>query len=165
MTAQKNARIAKLIVGGEGGVGKTTLIHRYIEGEFLEGKITIGSDFRVKEISNGKRLILQIWDLGGQERFQFIHPDYCRGAEFGFLCFAINDINSFMNLDKWHEMFVTNAPGIKILLLGLKCDLQPSINESDIQKFVKEKQLLGYFATSSKDNFGIDEAFQALLNL
>ncbi|MFX1295494.1 MAG: hypothetical protein ACFFD2_11680, partial [Promethearchaeota archaeon] len=54
-------KVVKLVVGGDGGVGKTTLIHRYIQGEYMEGKITIGSDFRVKELTNGKSILVQIW--------------------------------------------------------------------------------------------------------
>ncbi|MHA1265859.1 MAG: Rab family GTPase [Candidatus Helarchaeota archaeon] len=157
--------IAKLIVGGAVGVGKTTLIHRYIEGEFLEGKMTIGSDFRIKKLeNNGTNIILQIWDLGGQERFQFIHPDYCRGAEYGILCFAVNDPTSFQDLDTWYSMFIENAPKIKIALLGTKCDLDSQVSRNQIEAYLAKRNFIGYFETSAKNNTNIEEAFQALIN-
>lgn len=164
MNLIQRSKVVKLVIGGDGGVGKTTLIHRYIDGEYLEGKITIGSDFRVKELMNGHelRILLQIWDLGGQERFRFITPDYCRGADFGFLCFAMDDKNSFKNLDEWYNIFVSNAPQIKILLIGTKCDLDSAVSLAEIQTYMNEKNLMGFFETSSKTNIGIDDAFKKI---
>ena len=167
MNPIQRSKVVKLVIGGDGGVGKTTLIHRYIDGEYLEGKITIGTDFRVKELMNGheKRVLLQIWDLGGQERFRFIQPDYCRGADCGFLCFAMDDKKSFNNLAEWHSMFVTNAPQIKVLLIGTKCDLDSLISPAEIQNYINEKNLVGFFETSSKNNTGIQNAFEKILDI
>ena len=65
--------IMKLITAGEGGVGKTTLLHRYVEGKYLEDtKMTIGVEFFVKELEfEDFEAVLQLWDFGGQERFRF----------------------------------------------------------------------------------------------
>ncbi len=63
--------ILKILTAGEGGVGKTTLLHRYVEGKFsADTKMTIGVEFFLKEVViDGKQCTLQLWDFGGQERF------------------------------------------------------------------------------------------------
>jgi len=71
-------RVLKIITTGEGGVGKTTLLHRYVEGKFLaDTRMTLGVEFFLKEIDlDGNKVLLQIWDFGGQERFRFLLKNY-----------------------------------------------------------------------------------------
>ena len=86
----------KIVVIGEGGVGKTTLLHRSVSNIFVDStKMTIGSDFFMKKIEkidekNINQLNLLLWDFAGQERFRFILKDYVRGAEGVLLCFDLS---------------------------------------------------------------------------
>lgn len=81
--------VYKLVVAGEGGVGKTTLIIRYCEGIFKhDTRTTVGVGFASKEVQlHGESIKLQIWDFGGEERFRFILPAYCKGANAAILAF------------------------------------------------------------------------------
>ncbi|GAH39257.1 unnamed protein product, partial [marine sediment metagenome] len=84
-------RVLKIITTGEGGVGKTTLLHRYVEGIFLaDTKMTLGVEFFLKELDlDGNKILLQIWDFGGQERFRFLLQNYIMGAKGALLLFDL----------------------------------------------------------------------------
>ena len=75
--------ILKILTAGEGGVGKTTLLQRYVEGKFSEEtKMTIGVEFFLKEMEiDEKHCTLQLWDFGGQERFRFLLESYVLDGE------------------------------------------------------------------------------------
>ena len=81
--------IMKILTAGEGGVGKTKLLHRYVEGKFSgETKMTIGVEFFLKEVMiDGQQCALQLWDFGGQERFRFLLENYVLGAKGALLLF------------------------------------------------------------------------------
>ena len=83
--------VLKILTAGEGGVGKTTLLHKYIKGEFLaDTKMTIGVEFFLKEMNvDGFDVILQLWDFGGQERFRFLLESYVTGARGALLMFDL----------------------------------------------------------------------------
>ena len=80
--------LLKIIIMGNYGVGKTSLLERYFTGNFMHKmKTTIGADFRIKIIDvEGKRVKLQIWDTAGQERFRTITRSYYKGAAIGIIC-------------------------------------------------------------------------------
>jgi len=81
--------VLKVLTGGDGGVGKTTLLHRYVEGKFSsETKMTIGVEFFLKELMiDDQKVLLQLWDFGGQERFRFLLKSYVIGARGALLMF------------------------------------------------------------------------------
>ena len=85
--------LAKLVLAGDGGVGKTTLIHRYITNSFIDStKLTIGAAFHTHEIQSGDHSVLvQIWDLGGQEQFKQmgIFDKYFKGATVTVVMFDL----------------------------------------------------------------------------
>ncbi len=83
--------ILKILTAGEGGVGKTTLLHRYVEGKFSgDTKMTIGVEFFLKEMElDGNQCTLQLWDFGGQERFRFLLDSYVMGAKGALLMFDL----------------------------------------------------------------------------
>jgi len=86
----------KICIFGAGGVGKTTLVQRYITGHFREStKMTIGADILIKELEiNNWKVRLQIWDFGGEARFIFFLPPYAmpEGHLLVFLCMILRDI-------------------------------------------------------------------------
>ena len=89
--------MAKVIIIGDSGVGKTNLITRFCENSFKDSYVaTIGVDFKIKTLSVGdRRYKLQIWDTAGQERFKNITQTYYKGAAGIILAYSISDRNSF----------------------------------------------------------------------
>lgn len=158
--------IWKIVVGGEGGVGKTTLLHRYIHNEFLDDmNMTIGVQMHTQALDHGdKKIKLSLWDLGGQERFRFIQSRYVYGSSGAFICFDMSRYATTAKLNEWVSMFRENAsPDIPIVLVGTKMDLitdesiLTSITEG-AEELVEELGLHCFFPTSSKSNTNIHEA-------
>ncbi|MBY9019015.1 MAG: GTP-binding protein, partial [Candidatus Lokiarchaeota archaeon] len=87
---QSKKYIYKILVVGDGGIGKSTMIQRLITGKYIEQKITIGTDLASWSIEIGNLVIkLQIWDFAGERRFRFFLPNYSRGADGCLLCYDI----------------------------------------------------------------------------
>lgn len=120
--------VLKVIIIGDSGVGKTNILTRYCEGIFKESYVaTIGVDFKIKLIQHGdKKVKLQIWDTAGQERFKNITQTYYKGAAGIILVYAINNIESFRNLNSWiRQIENTSNEDSTVILLGAKSDLSP----------------------------------------
>merc|ERR1719419_1980030 len=100
--------LLKIIILGDSGVGKTSILHKYVSNKFIEEhKATIGADFSTKEITiDDNRLItLQIWDTAGQERFQSLGNAFYRGADACILVYDIADERSFEEIKVWKSKF------------------------------------------------------------
>ena len=124
----------KCICVGDGGCGKTALVVRFSQGFFQEQyKLTIGVEFAVKtiELVNTKKVKLQIWDTGGQERFQYVRPMYYRGAMGAIILFDLSNRESFEHLPKWIEEVSTNVGDLPMLIVGNKSDL---VNECKVTR-------------------------------
>jgi len=119
--------LMKLLLVGDASVGKTSLSNRYIQDVFQDPFFTtIGVDFMMKRLEiNNRAVKLQIWDTAGAERFRAITSAYYRGAHGILLCYAINNKNSFDNVDRWMEQIVRSInDSCCIILLGTKSDLE-----------------------------------------
>jgi Ras-related protein Rab-11A len=161
--------VYKLVVAGEGGVGKTTLIIRYCEGIFKhDTRTTVGVGFASKEVQlHGESIKLQIWDFGGEERFRFILPAYCKGANAAVLAFDSTRYQSVKNLPEWVDIIRKNAGDIPIVLVGTKVDLkdQRTVKSEDGDEFSKKNRLQGYFDVSSKTGLNVEEVFAKIAGL
>ena len=117
----------KYIIIGDSNVGKSCIVHRFIEGEF-SGAIenTIGVEFGAREIMiNNKLIKLQIWDTGGQETFKSITRSYYRSAAGALLCYDTTKRETFDNVRNWLEEARTNGnQEMAICLVGTKIDLK-----------------------------------------
>ena len=156
----------KNIVVGDGGCGKTAVVVRFSQGYFLEQyKLTIGVEFAVKTISikDEIKVKLQIWDTGGQERFQYVRPLYYRGAMGAILLFDLTNRESFDHIPKWIEEVKNNAGEIPMLLVGNKSDLlnERSVSRQEAEAFAREFQLY-YIESSAKDGTGVGDVFAIL---
>lgn len=156
----------KNIVVGDGGCGKTAIVVRFSQGYFLEQyKLTIGVEFAVKTISikDGIKVKLQIWDTGGQERFQYVRPLYYRGAMGAILLFDLTNRESFDHIPKWIEEVKSNAGEIPMLLVGNKSDLvnERSVSRQEAEAFAREFQQY-YIESSAKDGTGVGDVFAIL---
>ncbi|KAK4585376.1 hypothetical protein RGQ29_022867 [Quercus rubra] len=104
----KKRTLLKVIVLGDSGVGKTSLMNQYVHMKFNPHyKATIGADFVTKELRiDDKQVTLQIWDTAGQERFQSLGAAFYRGAECCVLVFDVNAHKSFEAMNTWREEFL-----------------------------------------------------------
>ncbi|MHA1999912.1 MAG: GTP-binding protein, partial [Promethearchaeota archaeon] len=123
----------KVIVLGDGGAGKTALTVRFAQGYFQDSyKMTVGVDFSVKLIQVGERKVkLQTWDTGGQERFSFVRPLYYRGAMGALLVFDVSNRESFEHLPNWIEELTSNADPVPFVLVGNKVDLPREVSSEE----------------------------------
>ncbi|MFW9949410.1 MAG: Rab family GTPase [Candidatus Thorarchaeota archaeon] len=161
-------KVLKIIIAGDGGVGKTTLLHRYVEGKFIaDTKMTIGVQFHLKEFNfDDEHVLFQIWDFGGQERFRFLLKNYAIGAKGALLLFDLTRIQTLENIKNWVDICRTENPKLPILFVGSKSDLADSVNIIDeFAVEVKEDYgLLDYIKLSSKTGENVEFAFELLAN-
>lgn len=159
-------KVFKTIIAGDGGVGKTTMLHRYIEGKFIENlQMTIGVEFFLKTIElDYEKIILQIWDFGGQERFRFLLKNYARGAKGALLLFDPTRSITLEKIGEWVDVCRAESPDLPILFIGSKSDLKESIMLSGdfIFEFMQKYNFFEYLRISSKTGENIDIAFKLL---
>lgn len=162
----------KIVIAGDGGVGKTVLTHRYISDNYDQNiRLTKGVDFFTFEIDrNGSRYNLVVWDLAGQRQFEFFLGDFINGSMGGMVLFDFSRYFTILNIEKWIDLI--NESGVfPILLVGSKFDLvkenEPLISsyESQIEKIMsKRENCFDYIRISTKDNLNVKESFDLLLN-
>jgi len=158
--------ILKILTAGEGGVGKTTLLRRYVEGKFsAETKMTIGVEFFLKEVEvDGKQCTLQLWDFGGQERFRFLLESYVLGAKGALLMFDLTRPMTLENLEEWVNIVRKGDNTIPVLFLGTKLDLESDIMVDDnyALQFKDNFKLFDFLKISSKTGQNVQESFELL---
>jgi len=158
--------VLKVLTAGEGGVGKTTLLHKYIEGKFsADTKMTIGVEFFLKELSlDGQDVILQLWDFGGQERFRFLLESYVTGAKGALLMFDLTRTMTLENLEQWVNICRKENTDLPILFLGTKADLfdDVCVDADYIKDYQDNFNLFGYMAVSAKTGQNVETAFETL---
>jgi len=157
----------KIIVVGDGGVGKSTMIQRLTTGQFIPMKITIGTDLITHDvaISDTELAKLQIWDFGGEKRFRFFLPNYCRGAVGCLLCYDITRFRSLENLEEWISIVKENTVDPVIILVGQKQDLADEkrvVRVSDAEAFQQKYSLPYFYETSSKSGYNNELIFRIL---
>ena len=120
----------KLCIFGAGGVGKTTLIKRFVTRVFNEDiKMTIGADFSIKNVNvDDNTVTLRIWDFAGEERFRVLLPSFAKGANGGVFMYDITRYSSIREINDWlsiFEYFVSKSEKkIPIIMVGGKNDLE-----------------------------------------
>lgn len=160
--------IFKIIVVGDGAVGKTALALRYTKNTFSEDYLlTLGVNFLSKLIKvNNKNIKLQIWDTGGQELFRQLRSYYYKGANGGLLCYSSIDRKSYSNIFKWYEAVKRNCGVIPLILVATKIDLekQRTVDNSE-GKALAEALNIPFFETSSKTGLNVEDTFNSLANI
>lgn len=159
--------VVKVIVGGDGGVGKTTFLQKYCTGAFIsDTKLTVGVDFMTKKVELGDTTFtFAIWDFGGQDQFRFILKSYVRGAHGGLLFFALDRVQTFMNLEEWVALLRTEKPELPLVLVGTKADLEDQDNlvqADEIDAFIAKHRIIAYIRTSSKTGENITSPIDRL---
>ena len=172
--------LAKVCLLGNGKVGKTSLINRYLgKGFSSEYTPTLGSDFLSKQVSLDtiyglKKLRFQIWDLAGQPAFNQVRKLYYKGAAGAFIVFDLTN-PSLVDLERWLKEFSKNIKlhSSSVTVLGNKLDLTDEIkitpntlrnyiDNNLINRFSNVDPRIDYYSTSAKDGTNVDLAFSTL---
>ena len=159
----------KVVLLGESGVGKTSIISQFIEQEFFDFQTsTTGATFSTKTIKIDKfneTLVLEIWDTAGQERFRSMSKIFYKEASIAILVYDITKQSSFSEIKEyWVDAVNQFAPEDVILgIAANKSDLieNEEVNENDARKLAEDIQAV-FMPTSAKDSNGIDELFMEL---
>ncbi len=158
--------IFKVVVAGDGGVGKTTLLRKFVTGTFdIATNMTIGVQWHVKETEvDGQAVSLQLWDLGGQDHFRFMLPSYTLGAKGALLLYDMTRTSSLDSLEEWVRICRTYSKDMPILFCGTKGDLVGSkcISASRAKAFLEPLGMFDHIEVSAKTGANVEKAFKML---
>ncbi|KAI5845997.1 ras-like protein Rab7 [Tricharina praecox] len=165
-------KILKVIILGDSGVGKTSLMNQYVNKKFSPSyKATIGADFLTKEvILDDRSVTLTIWDTAGQERFQSLGVAFYRGADCCVLVYDVNSAASFEHINSWRDEFLIQASprdpeSFPFVMLANKIDLgegKRQVPRKRALAYCHQKGQLPYFECSAKEGEGVEQAFEAI---
>jgi len=157
----------KLILGGEGGVGKTSMVHRFVEDSFqTDYKSTIGTSIMKKEcefkgLESKVRFV--IWDLAGQAQFKRVRQTYVANAEAGILVYDVTRKETLESLENWFKEIKSVSQTISMILVGNKIDLENDrVVPTEQGEELAKKLNLSYIETSAKTGENINDAFKML---
>ncbi|XP_074516317.1 ras-related protein Rab-32 [Sebastes fasciatus] len=161
-------KLFKVLVIGDVGVGKSSIILRYVNKRFNETyKASIGVDFSLKTIEwDAKTVVrLQLWDIGGQERFKKMTRVFYKEAMGAVVVFDITNSSTLEAASEWKQdldskVCLDSGRPVPAVLLANKCDMAGRDRDlvSSLDSFCKDNSFMGWFETSAKDNINIDEA-------
>lgn len=156
--------IYKVVLVGDGNVGKTSLVRRFCEGKFEESRIlTIGVDFQIKTVQLGARRIrLSIWDVAGQDRFRTLRDQFYAGTLACALVYDVAAPATFFNLARWREEVLASAPGVPMVVIGNKIDLGPVVSPAEAEAWAKVAGRMPFLQTSALTGEQVEEFFQGL---
>ncbi len=169
----------KVILVGDGSVGKTSLIRRFVHNKFEKNYLmTLGSEItKYNETIEGNNISLVIWDLAGQEGFKNIRQNFFTGTNAAIIVFSHEENehgeNSLKNVPKWLEEIAKHSRKIPMMLFGNKIDLvnidklnadkaHPK-SDYNLNKLAKDMNFLGYYKTSALSGENVRDAFGELI--
>ena len=165
---EDNEIIFKIITLGDSGVGKTSIINKYITDNYLDNIVsTLGVNFSYKNLIFNKtqKIKLKLIDTCGQEKFRALSKSYFKNTDGVLYVFGLDDKESFDNIKIWMEYFNKECKieDIPKILVGNKCDLDTDkeLDKNIINEF-SEKNNIKYFSTSAKKGININELFEAM---
>jgi len=158
--------LLKVVVIGDGAVGKTSLIRRYCEGKFFASRVaTIGVDFYTQRVQlPGRTVKLCIWDMAGQERFQVVRSGLYRGSLAAALVYDVTSMASLGNLKRWRDEALQAMPGQSLVVVANKMDLPRAVSPElgrAAAKYLGASQI----ETSALTGEGVTSLFEALATL
>jgi small GTP-binding protein len=159
----------KIILTGAAAVGKTELVQRFIKNRFAANyKLTVGVDILTKDVEfrPGEIATLAIWDIGGQQRFEFIRSTFFKGAAGALLVFDLTREQTYVETRKWlTEIRQFAGENMPFVLIGNNADLIEDvgvvINPEEVRKFAESEGSI-YIETSTKTGEHVDESFTEL---
>uniref|UniRef100_A0A0C9RGR0 TSA: Wollemia nobilis Ref_Wollemi_Transcript_25904_1044 transcribed RNA sequence n=1 Tax=Wollemia nobilis TaxID=56998 RepID=A0A0C9RGR0_9CONI len=154
---------AKLVLLGDMGTGKSSLVLRFAKGQFFDfQESTIGAAFFSHSLAlNEATIKFEIWDTAGQERYHSLAPMYYRGAAAAIVVYDITSLDSFIRAKKWvQELQRQGTPNMVMALAGNKADLvtKRKVEPEEAQTYAKENGLF-LIETSAKTAQNVNELF------
>ena len=161
----ESANSIKMILVGDGGVGKTTFVKRHLTGEYVKDyNATAGAETHTMSFYTTKGQIdIEVWDTAGQEKTGGgLNSEYYAGADCAIIMFDVTSMVTYQNVPKWFKDIVKTCGNIPITLVGNKVDDEDrKLFENDI-KF-HEKKGIHFWEVSAKDRHNIGMPFVCLL--
>ncbi|XP_042384791.1 ras-related protein RHN1-like [Zingiber officinale] len=162
-TIGKNSINAKLVLLGDMGTGKSSLVLRFVKGQFFEfQESTIGAAFFSQTLAVSDATVkLEIWDTAGQERYHSLAPMYYRGASAAIIVYDISRMDSFERAKKWvQELQKQGNPDMVTALAGNKCDLEEKrkVPTEEVKAYAEENGLF-FMETSAKTAINVNDIF------
>jgi Ras-related protein Rab-5C len=159
------AKKYKVVLLGESGVGKSSLVLRLVKDEWVESQhSTVGASFfRYNCQVDDATVNFDIWDTAGQERYKSLASMYYRGAAAALVVYEITSYESFERAKYWIRELSANSPETIVTLVGNKCDLEPQrkVAADEAKKYASEFSLL-QFEASAKDGTRVQSIFQQI---
>ena len=161
----------KVVVIGDGFVGKTSLIKKFTKGGFQEDYIqTIGAQWsKFEEELEGDMCKLFFWDIAGQDAFHFLRPVFYKSSLASIIVYSLeeNDFGkeSFKHVPNWYDEIKKFCGDIPTVLFGNKVDLvdEEKLDDENVLKLVKKRNLIGFYRTSAKTGQNVEDAFKAII--
>ena len=154
----------KITLFGPGGVGKTSLLLRYIKDYFSDDlKKTIGSNFLIKDVElDGKNIRLLLWDIGGQPQFHKLRTIYFKGSNAALGVFDLSSSQTLLKIPGWvSSIKKTVKKTIPMLLLGNKVDLEREVDREEAEDLAKRLSC-EYMEASAKTGENVEIAFEKI---
>lgn len=158
--------VLKILIVGDGNVGKTSLVRRYCTGMFSTSRVTtIGVDFQTQVVRLPQGEVkLSIWDLAGQDRFQVMRPGFYKGGRAGALVYDVTDLDSFKDLGRWRQELIEVVPNQPMVVVGNKIDLPRVVAGEEARAFADSIRA-PYIETSAATGEGVDALFDTIAKL
>lgn len=162
----------KILLFGDSNVEITKLTPRFLTDTFKSDlKMTMGVDFKEKSVEiEGKKVKLNIWAFGGQERFRFLLPTYVRGADGGIFLYDITSHSSIAHIDDWLLLIRNELSTDKlfpIIMVGYNADLIEAreVKSKEAIEIAKSRKLNGNIECNFKTGENVDKVFMTLTTL
>jgi len=156
----------KVIIIGEAGVGKTSLVKKFVSGHFTRDyRTSIGANLFVKELNlnSNTNVSIQIWDIAGQERWKKMRHLYYRGAHGALIVGDLTRGKTFEQLKEfWNQDIKKYCGEIPKILVVNKVDMDPIISNNDIEKLAQVINVKATIFTSAKNGQNVEKAFHQI---
>jgi len=156
----------KVIIIGEAGVGKTSLVKRFVSGHFTRDyRASIGANLFIKELklNSDNTVSIQVWDIAGQERWKKMRHLYYRGAHGALVVGDLTRENTFEQLKEfWNQDLNKYCEEIPKILVVNKVDLESIISNNDIEKLAQAINVKATIFTSAKNGQNVEKAFHQI---
>lgn len=160
-TGKMSNKVFKIVLVGDGGVGKSTFLERFISGGFAQRYVpTIGVGVHPIPIHTDKGLFtLNLWDCSGQEKYGSLRDGYYIGMDAAIVMFDLTSMKSFFSTISWIVSLKRVNPTVPLVVLGSKCDIQDRKVPKEVLSLLQEH----IFEISALSGYNIEKPFSVLL--